>query len=47
MVVLQKAAEFKNPEPASGEVSGQTFHSIVHRNHVSEAKLASRTVANA
>ena len=36
--VLQEAAEFKDPEPANSEVSGQTFTCIVSRNHVSEAK---------
>ena len=36
--VLQEAVEFKDPELANSEVSGQTFTCIVNRNHVSEAK---------
>ena len=44
--VLQEAAEFKDPEPADGEVPGGIFNSIVNRNHVSEANLAGLNVAS-
>ena len=36
------AEEFKDPEPATSEVSGQTFACILNRNHVSEANSAGR-----
>ena len=43
---LPEAAEFKDPEPAISEMSGQTFSGVVNRHHVSEANLAGRNVAN-
>ena len=36
----KKRRNFKDPEPANSEASGQPFSSIVSRNHVSEAKFA-------
>ena len=44
--VSQEAAEFRDPEPADGEVPGGIFNSIVNRNHVSEANLAGLNVAS-
>ena len=43
--VLQEAVD-KDPELASSEVSRRTFNSTVNRNHVSEANVASRNLAN-